>query len=40
VRISVFDPLETGSEQDADDPSTYLRVMRSNVAELLQAFGA
>ncbi|MEX1315892.1 MAG: zinc ABC transporter substrate-binding protein [Synechococcaceae cyanobacterium] len=39
VRISVFDPLETGSEQDAGDPSTYLRVMRRNVADLRQAFG-
>ena len=38
VRISVFDPLETGSEEDARDPSTYLRVMRSNVEELRRAF--
>jgi zinc/manganese transport system substrate-binding protein len=40
VRVSIFDPLETGSEEDARDPSTYLRVMRSNVQELRQAFGA
>jgi zinc/manganese transport system substrate-binding protein len=38
VRISLFDPLETGSEEDARDPSTYLRVMRRNVEELRQAF--
>lgn len=38
VRVSVFDPLETGSEEDARDPSTYLRVMRGNVEELRQAF--
>ena len=40
VRVSIFDPLETGSEEDARDPSTYLRVMRANVQELRQAFGA
>ncbi|MGB5134553.1 MAG: metal ABC transporter substrate-binding protein [Prochlorococcaceae cyanobacterium] len=40
VRISVFDPLETGSEQDALDPATYLRVMRRNGDELRRAFGA
>ncbi|MEO1003290.1 MAG: zinc ABC transporter substrate-binding protein [Cyanobacteria bacterium J06638_7] len=39
VRISVFDPLETGSEQASLDPTTYLSVMRSNVANLRQAFG-
>ncbi|MCP9928868.1 metal ABC transporter solute-binding protein, Zn/Mn family [Cyanobium sp. CH-040] len=40
VRISTFDPLETGSEQDALDPATYLRVMRRNGEALRQAFGA
>ncbi|MFO8238194.1 MAG: zinc ABC transporter substrate-binding protein [Prochlorococcaceae cyanobacterium] len=39
VRVSVFDPLETGSEEDSRDPGTYLRVMRANVEELRQAFG-
>ena len=39
VPISVFDPLETGSEEAAKDPDTYARVMRRNVAHLIQAFG-
>ncbi|MCU0528758.1 MAG: zinc ABC transporter substrate-binding protein [Cyanobium sp. Prado107] len=39
VRISVFDPLETGTEQDALDPATYLRVMPRNGEQLRQAFG-
>ena len=39
VPISVFDPLETGSAQDAADPNTYARVMRRNVANLTRAFG-
>jgi zinc/manganese transport system substrate-binding protein len=39
VEISVFDPLGTGSEEDSRDPSTYLRVMRSNAENLRQAFG-
>ncbi|EDY39071.1 ABC transporter substrate-binding protein [Cyanobium sp. PCC 7001] len=39
VAIVVFDPLETGSEQASGDPSTYLQVMRSNAANLRQAFG-
>jgi zinc/manganese transport system substrate-binding protein len=39
VTIVVFDPLETGSEEDSRDPSTYLRVMRSNAENLRQAFG-
>ncbi|MEB3317369.1 MAG: zinc ABC transporter substrate-binding protein [Cyanobacteriota bacterium] len=39
VPISVFDPLETGSEEAARDPGTYARVMRRNVANLIQAFG-
>jgi zinc transport system substrate-binding protein len=38
VRISVFDPLETGSVEASKDPATYERVMRRNVAELVRAF--
>jgi zinc transport system substrate-binding protein len=39
VPISLFDPMETGSAESAADLDTYARVMRSNVAHLLQAFG-
>lgn len=39
LTISVFDPLETGSEQASRDPGTYLAVMRRNVADLIRAFG-
>lgn len=39
VPISVFDPLETGSKAASQDPGTYSRVMRRNVANLIQAFG-
>jgi zinc/manganese transport system substrate-binding protein len=39
VQISLFDPLETGTEQQALSPATYFKVMRSNVAQLRQAFG-
>ena len=39
MRISEFNPLETGSEADANDPTTYERVMRRNVEELVRAFG-
>ncbi|MFM1811614.1 MAG: hypothetical protein RLZZ336_552 [Cyanobacteriota bacterium] len=39
IKISVFDPLETGSDQSANDPKTYFVVMRRNVADLIQAFG-
>ena len=39
IKISVFDPLETGSDQFASDPQTYFVVMRRNVADLIQAFG-
>ncbi|WP_254217215.1 metal ABC transporter solute-binding protein, Zn/Mn family [Synechococcus sp. CCY 9618] len=39
LTISVFDPMETGSAQAAEDPGTYFRIMRRNVADLLQAFG-
>lgn len=39
VPISVFDPLETGSVEASRDPDTYARVMRRNVARLIQVFG-
>jgi zinc/manganese transport system substrate-binding protein len=39
IKISVFDPLETGSDQSASEPQTYVVVMRRNVADLIQAFG-
>ena len=39
VTISVFDPMETGSAAASRDPATYGRVMRRNVAELIEAFG-
>jgi zinc/manganese transport system substrate-binding protein len=38
VTISVFDPMETASEQAARDPATYFKVMRRNVADLREAF--
>ena len=39
VKVVVFDPLETASEQASRDPATYLAVMRRNAADLRQAFG-
>jgi zinc transport system substrate-binding protein len=39
IRISVFDPLETGSEDQARDPATYFKVMRRNVDNLVGVFG-
>ncbi|MFN9628780.1 MAG: metal ABC transporter solute-binding protein, Zn/Mn family [Cyanobacteriota bacterium] len=39
VRISLFDPMETGSAEAAQDPNTYVRVMRRNVDNLVRAFG-
>ena len=39
VKISVFDPMETGSVQASQNPATYFKVMRSNVADLITAFG-
>ena len=39
IKISVFDPLETGSLESSKDPATYLQVMRRNTADLIQAFG-
>lgn len=38
VKISVFDPLETGTVQDSQDPQTYWRTMRRNVARLIEVF--
>ena len=40
VRVSVFDPLETASQQQSLDPSTYITVMRANVRALLSALGS
>jgi zinc/manganese transport system substrate-binding protein len=37
VRISVFDPMESGDTRAAADFGTYLSVMRRNTANLLQA---
>jgi zinc/manganese transport system substrate-binding protein len=37
VRISVFDPMESGDARAAADFGTYLSVMRRNTANLLQA---
>ena len=39
VKVSVFDPMETGSVQASQNPATYFKVMRSNVADLIKAFG-
>ena len=39
VRVSVFDPLESADAEAEADPGTYLGVMRSNTANLLQAIG-
>lgn len=38
IRISVFDPLETGSEEASRNPGTYAQVMRRNVTDLVSAF--
>jgi zinc transport system substrate-binding protein len=38
IRISVFDPLETGTEQAAQTPATYGDVMRRNVTDLVSVF--
>jgi zinc/manganese transport system substrate-binding protein len=40
VKIVVFDPIETASAQAAQNPDTYFKLMRSNVADLLTAFGS
>jgi len=39
IRISVFDPLETGSEEQALNPASYFEVMRRNVDNLVGVFG-
>jgi len=39
VRVLTFDPLETSGEEASRDPATYGRVMRRNVANLVQALG-
>lgn len=39
VKVVVFDPLETASDQASRDPATYVSVMRRNVADLIKAFG-
>ena len=39
VEVSVFNPLETGSDESARNPQTYLDVMRDNVANLIKAIG-
>ncbi len=39
VKVVVFDPMETASEEASRDPATYVSVMRRNVADLRQAFG-
>lgn len=38
IRISVFDPLETGSEEASRNPGTYGAVMRRNVTDLVGVF--
>ena len=39
VKVVVFDPMETATEEAARNPATYVSVMRRNVADLRQAFG-
>ncbi|MDP4736939.1 MAG: zinc ABC transporter substrate-binding protein [Cyanobium sp. MAG_216] len=39
VKVVVFDPMETATEEASRDPATYVSVMRRNVADLRQAFG-
>ncbi len=38
IRISVFDPMETGTELASRNPATYGAVMRRNVTDLVNAF--
>ncbi|WP_216918524.1 zinc ABC transporter substrate-binding protein [Synechococcus sp. CCAP 1479/9] len=38
IRISVFDPMETGTEEASRNPGTYAEVMRRNVTDLVSAF--
>ena len=39
VKVVVFDPMETATEEASKNPATYVSVMRRNVADLRQAFG-
>jgi zinc/manganese transport system substrate-binding protein len=39
VKVVVFDPMETASQEASRDPATYFNLMRRNVADLRQAFG-
>ncbi len=39
VNVVTFDPMETGSEEASKQPDTYFKVMKSNVASLIKAFG-
>ena len=39
VKVVVFDPMETATEEASRNPATYVSVMRRNVADLRQAFG-
>ena len=38
VKVVVFDPMETATEEASRNPATYVSVMRRNVADLRQAF--
>ncbi len=38
IRISVFDPMETGTEEASRNAATYGAVMRRNVSDLVSAF--
>jgi len=38
IRISVFDPMETGTERASRIPASYGEVMRLNVTDLVRAF--
>jgi zinc/manganese transport system substrate-binding protein len=40
VKVAVFDPMETASDQASRNSGTYFEVMRRNLADLLKAFGA
>ncbi|MEB3234125.1 MAG: zinc ABC transporter substrate-binding protein [Cyanobacteriota bacterium] len=39
LRVGVFDPLETATPKQAQDPETYIQVMRRNGDALVAAFG-
>lgn len=38
IRISLFDPMETGTEESSRNPATYGAVMGRNVTDLVSAF--